>query len=51
MACVRKDIYLGLYNEYKNIIANKVDNKWANYSMTIKSEMAEKINTFVGSEI
>lgn len=50
MACVKKDIYLNLYNEYKQILANKTVNKWANYSMPIKSEMAEKINIYVGSE-
>ena len=31
-------------------MANKNLNKWANYSMDINSEMAEKIKSFVGAE-
>ena len=50
LACTRKEIYLSLYNEYKSIIANKNINKWNNYSMSIKSDMAKKINSFSGTE-
>ena len=31
-------------------MANKSINKWNNYSMIINNAMAQKINTFVGSE-
>ena len=50
LACVRKDIYLSLYNEYKSIIANRSSNKWDNYVVEISNEMTKKINTFVSSE-
>ena len=47
---MRKDVYLNLYSEYKQIIANKNVNKWVDYNVTVKSEIAEKINAFIGSE-
>ena len=42
-----KDIYLSLYNEYKNIIANRSTNKWDKYGVEISNEMAGKINSFI----
>jgi hypothetical protein len=47
---VRKNIYLNLYSEYKQIIANKNINKWVDYNVTVKSEIADKINSFIGLE-
>ena len=39
-----------MYGEYKKIIANKNINKWFNYNVAIKNDVAEKINAYIRPE-
>lgn len=49
LAFVRKDLYLSMYNNYKKIIADSPYSKYEMYGVEVESEMAKKIQSFIGS--
>lgn len=49
LAHVRKEIYLRLYNEYKEICANSAYNKYEEYGVKLDAEMISKIENFISS--
>lgn len=49
LAINKQDIYLKLYSEYKNIIANQNTTKWNCYGIQLANEMKSKVDSFLGS--
>lgn len=49
LANVKKEIYVDLYNRYKEMLAKNVNTKWATYGVQIPPSMAEQIKSFIGS--
>ena len=46
---VSRDKWLHLYNCYKGIAMERVNEKWSNYEIEIKPELKSKVFEFMGS--
>lgn len=49
LAYARKNTYLTLYNNYKKIIADSAYSKYETYGIQLDSDMAQKVESFIGS--
>lgn len=49
LAYERKELYLSLYNEYKEICANSAYNKYEEYGVKLDADMLSKIENFISS--
>lgn len=49
LAYAKRDVYLQLYNEYKQTLSNSNFSRWSTYGVQMSSDMANKVNEFIST--
>lgn len=49
LAFAKKEVWVELYGQYKQHLANENMSKWENYGVTLTTDMVEKVQNFVSS--